>query len=110
MKMSEVFKLPIHDNMISILPFVKEPYTEIGVIAPTILAINNHDALVEALTEVIKHTNHYGTCEHCQISIGIDEEDRAGWPDGESPYHEHAEDCSILKAINLLDKIKGESK
>lgn len=92
MKMSDVFKLPIHDNMKSILPFVKEPYTEIGVIAPTIVAVNNHDALVEALKSITKklNWNGNGSCDYCG---------------SECPNHK--DDCDYISAINLLDKIKG---
>lgn len=57
------------------------------------VAIDNHDALVEALNDLlmeIKDCNIKDYCYSCDSTI-------------------HDSDCKVLSAINLLDKIKGES-
>jgi hypothetical protein len=55
-------------------------------------AVNNHDALVEALKSITKklNWNGNGSCDYCG-----------------NEFPNHKDDCDYIAAINLLNKIKG---
>ena len=58
-------------------------------------AVNNHDALVESLDSLIDDFEPWGSdnyCKSCRARVT------------------HKDDCDYKADINLLDKIKGESK
>lgn len=70
------------------------------------LAVNNHDALIECLTETIKHTNHYGTCECCDVMVGASGEREMYPDDDQNPHNDHRSGCKVKIAQKLLDSIK----
>lgn len=104
MLMSDVFNLPVSiekihldDSQVARQPFVGDG----GECKAVNLAINNHDALVEALSELLEFNKTMGKdffgekgyCPYCDQSLS-----------------NHGEGCIHSLAINLLDKIKGKSK
>jgi hypothetical protein len=64
----------------------------------TIKAVNNHDALVEALSAIREYnktigSDMFGIAKYCPYCDQADS---------------HSDDCILNAAINLLDKINGE--
>ena len=59
-------------------------------------AVNNHDALVDALSNVVEKVvyNNQGLCPFCFVEVGV----------------KHEDNCDYISAVNLLDKIKGDLK
>ena len=118
MKMSNIFKglhkykvviLPSIGNIVQKTKWMKDPSEIEGiVVTPEFLlkltpmqskaielAVNNHDASVEALKSITKklNWNGNGSCDYCG---------------SECPNHK--DDCDYIAAVKLLDKIKGESE
>jgi len=100
MKMSEVFEgLPMpmpKEHLIFKTTTVDFNHQELTAVCKS---VNNHDALVEALSELLEFNktmgrSFFGTKDYCPYCDQV---------------NTHGKDCAHKKAINLLDKINGES-
>ena len=106
MKMSDEFTIPtnVRDSKITADEKFKAQFAGRSVTAPNeartthiqdkliTIAVNNHDALVDALNNLISAHDVYDDYGHCRSC-------------GES---KHKNGCDYIGAVNLLDKIKWE--